>query len=305
MPTVSVIIPTYNRVDILPRAVESVLDQQYADFELLVVDDGSTDGTVSMLESYDDPRLRVISHETNEGASAARNTGIRRANGEFVAFLDSDDEWHPEKLQRQLKRYETAPPSCVAVYCDFEYELDGPTGELLTTAASVLSVADDDRPTEGGEELAGEILADHLQSGAGSTLLVETDTARATGGFDEQLDWFQDPDFLLRVIQLGSVAHVDEPLVTRYETGSPAASTAAQADARFLEKHESLVETAEQDGYRIEPAHELLLAKLYLQDGGFGEALTHLRNARLPPRHWPGVVWSLGSGLRNGSPGHS
>lgn len=300
MPTVSVVIPTYNRSDVLPRAVDSVLDQTYEDFEVLVVDDGSDDGTLSLLDSYDDPRLRVVTHGTNRGANVARNTGTEHVNGEFVAFLDSDDEWHPQKLNRQLARYQSAPDECVAVYCDFEYNLDGTSGRLLSAAASVLSRADDDdRPKEGGKELSGEILADYLHSGAGSTLLVETSVARAIDGFDEELDRFQDPDFLLRVIQEGYLGYVDRPLVTRHETGSPPAETVERADEQFIAKHASLVRAAERDGYDVQAAHDLLLTKLYLQEGDFVDAARYLKNARLEPRHLPGVLWSAGSGLKD------
>jgi len=299
MPTVSVVVPTYNRSEVLPRAVDSVLEQTYEDFELVVVDDGSDDGTLTLLDSYDDPRLRVITHGTNRGANVARNTGIEHANGEFVAFLDSDDEWHPDKLAQQLARYDSAPERCVAVYCDFQYELDGITGRLLKTVASVLSLADGDRPKEGGSELSGEILADHLHSGAGSTLLVETSVARDIDGFDQNLDRFQDPDFLLRVIQEGYLGYVDQPLVTRHETGSPPAETVERADEQFIAKHGSLVHAAERDGYDVQEAHDLLLAKRYLQEGAFLDAARYVRNARLEPRHLPGVVWSAGSGLRN------
>ncbi|PSP18272.1 glycosyl transferase family 2, partial [Halobacteriales archaeon QH_10_67_13] len=198
MPRVSVVVPTYNRATELPRALESVLQQTYRDLELLVVDDGSTDETRSVLAAIDDPRLRVITHETNRGANVARNTGIEHADGELIAFLDSDDEWDRRKLHHQLARYETGPPDCVAVYCGFETELGGVVGRFMSAVARVLATADEERPKEGGEALVGEILADHLHSGAGSTLLVTAAVARDIGGFDEELDRFQDPDFLLR-----------------------------------------------------------------------------------------------------------
>lgn len=299
MPGVSVIIPTYNRASVLPRAIDSVLDQTFEDFELFVVDDGSTDGTLTVLDSYDDERLRVITHGTNRGANVARNTGIEHANGEFIAFLDSDDAWHPEKLGRQLGRYESAPSDCVAVYCDFERETAGIRGTMCSAAASVLSVADDDRPKEGSKELSGEILADYLHSGAGSTLLVETAVAREIDGFDESLDRFQDPDFLLRVVQEGYLGYVDRQLVTRYETGTPPAATVEHADERFIGKHASLVGAAERDGYDVQAAHDLLLAKLYFQEGAFPQAALYLQSANLEPRHLPGVLWSVGSGVRN------
>ncbi len=98
---VSVIIPTYNRAALVAEAVASVLAQTWRDFEVLVVDDGSTDGTIEALAPYAS-RLRLLRRESRGGVSAARNTGIKAARGEWLAFLDSDDLWLPEKLSRQM-----------------------------------------------------------------------------------------------------------------------------------------------------------------------------------------------------------
>lgn len=95
------IIPTHNRADVLGRAVASVLAQTWTDFELIVVDDGSTDHTAAVLAEFDDPRLTGM-HQENKGVSAARNLGIRASSGRFIALLDSDDSWLPDKLARQL-----------------------------------------------------------------------------------------------------------------------------------------------------------------------------------------------------------
>ena len=94
-PTVSVIIPTYNRAHLVGRAIKSVLNQTYRDFEIIVVDDGSTDNTKDIIKEFQkkDKRIKYIPYEKNKGGSAARNTGIKAAKGEYIAFLDSDDEW--------------------------------------------------------------------------------------------------------------------------------------------------------------------------------------------------------------------
>ena len=97
---VSVIIPSYNRAQILHRAIDSVLCQTYRDTEILVIDDGSSDNTLEVLDQYDS-EVQVIS-QSNTGAAAARNNGINKARGEFIAFLDSDDEWMPHKLEKQI-----------------------------------------------------------------------------------------------------------------------------------------------------------------------------------------------------------
>jgi glycosyltransferase involved in cell wall biosynthesis len=106
---VSVVLPTFNRGYCLERAIRSVLGQTYPDWELIVVDDGSTDDTQAVLESFKDPRIRVFRHSVNRGVAAARNTGLAAARGEFIAFLDSDDEWRPDKLTKQLDVMTRAP----------------------------------------------------------------------------------------------------------------------------------------------------------------------------------------------------
>ena len=102
-PPISVIIPVHNRAKLILRALASVRAQTYAEFEILVVDDGSTDGLSETLGQLDEPRLRVLRHTLRQGAASARNTGIRASTGEYLAFLDSDDEWMPNKLERQLE----------------------------------------------------------------------------------------------------------------------------------------------------------------------------------------------------------
>lgn len=114
-PLVSVVIPTYNRAHMLKDAIDSVLAQTYPNFELLVVDDGSTDDTQALLESYG--RRIIAIHQSNKGVSAARNRGIRSASGELIAFLDSDDYWRPEKLAVQLDFFMTRPET---VLCQTE-----------------------------------------------------------------------------------------------------------------------------------------------------------------------------------------
>ena len=103
-PTVSVIIPEYNRSKLLSLAIESALNQTYQDLEIIVIDDGSTDNTKEVVEGFikQDSRVKYIQHENNKGASAARNTGIMSAKGEYIAFLDSDCQWMPEKIEKKF-----------------------------------------------------------------------------------------------------------------------------------------------------------------------------------------------------------
>ena len=116
-PSVSVILPTYNRAACLNRSIDSVLNQSFAEFELIVVDDGSTDETESLVASYGDSRVVYVRLQQNRGLSAARNAGLERARGRFLAFQDSDDEWYSNKLEVGLKAFANNPQASV-VYSD-------------------------------------------------------------------------------------------------------------------------------------------------------------------------------------------
>ena len=105
-PLVTVIIPVYNRAFTIRRAIDSVLDQSYKELELIIVDDCSLDNTVQIVKSYRDKRINLICLPKNCGANTARNTGLRAAKGEYIAFQDSDDEWFKEKLEIQIEYME-------------------------------------------------------------------------------------------------------------------------------------------------------------------------------------------------------
>jgi len=117
-PVVSVIVPTFNRAHLLPRALESILRQDFGDFEVLVIDDGSSDTTPEVVSSYVQADARVISlvQAENSGVSAARNRGLQAARGDLIAFLDSDDEWLPGKLRRQVAYFAHAPAEVGMLY---------------------------------------------------------------------------------------------------------------------------------------------------------------------------------------------
>jgi len=107
-PLVSVILPTFNRTHYIERAVTSILKQSYADLEIIIVNDASVDNTSEIVCSLRDERIKVICHEKNKGLAAARNTGINNSRGEFITFLDDDDEWLPEKIIKQLAVFESS-----------------------------------------------------------------------------------------------------------------------------------------------------------------------------------------------------
>ena len=108
-PFVSILIPTYNRAYCLDRSISSVLSQSFRDLELIIVDDGSTDGTAEMLKGYADERIRVVVHGNNRGVAAAKNTGLDNARGDWIGILDSDDEYLPGALERLVDRIKSIP----------------------------------------------------------------------------------------------------------------------------------------------------------------------------------------------------
>ena len=199
-PFVSVIITTYNRKELVSRAAVSVLTQTYENIECIVVDDCSTDGTLDYLTqlSQQDQRIRIISHKENRHLAAARNTGIYASLGEFVAFLDDDDMWLPQKLEKQIQLMESVQHNVGLVYCWFDtYSGDKVVGTR--------------RPNLHGDIFDHLLLSQPL--GNGSTLLVRKQVFDHVGGFDESLSRGIDGDFIRRVAINYEIEYVPEVLV--------------------------------------------------------------------------------------------
>lgn len=232
-PSVTVVIPAYNRAGSIRIAVESVLRQSFTDFEVVVVDDGSSDDTLGALLEITDSRLRIIRHETNKGAGAARNTGIAAARGRWIAFQDSDDEWLPLKLEKQMRRINEAGQNCVVCYCGFVILESSGNRTRLTYVPGEIN-----GPIEG--EISSTILSTNFTTT--QTLVVRADMIADTGGFDEELPALEDWELMIRLTTLGQVAFIDEPLVLqRFSENSITRSREKRAHARALiiKKHRS------------------------------------------------------------------
>ena len=202
-PRVSVVIPTFNRPVLIKRALWSVFEQTFDDFEVLLVDDGSTDETPEVLAAFRDVRLRTVGLEQNQGGARARNVGIERARGEWVAFLDSDDTWLPEKLERQLALADSDRTASV-FYCSC-YRDDPKRGRYIQT--------DQDIPN--GDPLEG-LLRDRRPKTT-SVFLVKRDVLRQLGGFDEAFPSSQDIDLWLRLARAGNrFRGLNDPLAVKY-----------------------------------------------------------------------------------------
>ena len=197
-PLVSVIIPTYNRADLVRQAVASVKAQTYRDFEIVVVDDGGTDGTYEVLSAG--PELRVLRHPHRRGVAAARNLGVAAARGEWLAFLDSDDLWLPDKLARQILLLEGQP-------------------ELLICQTDETWVRRGVRVNKPAahRKVAGQIFLPSLARCmiSPSAVMLHRRLLQDHGAFDETLPAAEDYDLWLRLTWRYEVGLVDEPLVIK------------------------------------------------------------------------------------------
>lgn len=213
---VSVVIPTYNRARSIQRAVFSVLNQSYANLELLVVDDASTDKTLELLAAIDDPRLRVLRQPKNAGASAARQAGILAAKGDLIAFQDSDDFWLPEKLETQMRVFADLPEDYVAIFHsmiiygrDFE-------GKDKRFGARRASCEPGPRVTVRDGDMSETFLWGNFMGPP--TVLLKKAAYHAAGGFDFRLRNHNDWDFHIRLSRVGKIKFIDQPLMIVYNS---------------------------------------------------------------------------------------
>ncbi len=208
MPDVAVVIPTHDRCALLALTLRSVLWQRDVELEVVVVDDGSSDDTAGMVAGLGDTRVRLVRHPTALGVSAARNRGIAEARGAWVAFLDDDDLWAPDKLARQLQAARG-------------------TGRAWAYAGAV-SVDEHLRVVEGGPPLPPERIVELLgrynpMPVGASNVLVRADVLTRAGPFDTRLRRSEDWDMWIRLARLGQPAWVRQPLVAyRMHAGSNA-----------------------------------------------------------------------------------
>ncbi|WP_142124358.1 glycosyltransferase [Pseudoxanthomonas sp. 3HH-4] len=257
---VSVIIPTYNRRDLLPRAIDSVLAQTRRVDEIIVVDDGSTDGTADMLQARYGERVKHV-WQSNAGVSAARNHGLRLARGRYLALLDSDDEWLPEKTALQVAFLESRPDFGMVV-CDVE-RIDGDYRHIdVFHRREVIR--------ENGWALRWLL---HNPALIPASVMLRRQVVDQLGGFDETLRTAEDLEFHLRVARHWPIGVVEQALV------------------RAMRGHEGLsAASSTYDDYVRVVEAAVASARGSLDDGELDAALagTYLRNARgmLIRRRW-------------------
>ena len=205
-PLVSVIIPAYNRAGIICETIENVLQQTYANLELIIVDDGSTDDTQSVLKSYGS-RIQWVSQK-NAGPAAARNRGIRMAKGEIIAFQDSDDAWHPTKIERQVSLLQRAGDSVSCCLCNTTLQFAD--GRVMTSFYHAWIEPSYD---EGIWINVAEVLTTRFVM-FNQAVAIRRSVLAKTGGFDETLRFLEDYELPLRLSLEGPWGFIREPLVT-------------------------------------------------------------------------------------------
>lgn len=204
MPAVTVIIPTYNSARFLLGAIQSVQQQSVSDWELIIVDDGSTDGTGEQIaQQVHDSRVRVI-RQPNHGDAAARNTGILASQSPWLAFLDADDLWKPDKLQRQLLVM-SAHPEVSVVYCGIEVETLSPAGDSISRSTV-------EPPEILENSLYEELLIRNVITGSHSSVMIRREVFELAGLFDERFR-ISDIDLWIRLALKHSFFGILEPLV--------------------------------------------------------------------------------------------
>jgi len=267
---VSVVIPTYNDADVLPRAIESVLNQTHENLELIVVDDASTDDTEEVVKQYKekDSRVRYIKHDKNRERSAARNTGIEHAKKPLIAFLDSDDEWLPEKLEHQISYLREKGNEWVGVYCNQKLANQDKNNRILISPGKNL-------PKEGGEEVIKSVLLGKI-NGPGSNLLIRKSIAKKIGGFDELMNRHEDYDFVIKMLKIGKLAYLDEELSTIDKSkAKPSAKNMLEGKQRLLNNSREVIKSFEKEGYPIRSYQYAGLLNYFLKEGKYSIAFKY------------------------------
>lgn len=198
MPKVSIIIPAYNSLTYLPTAINSVFRQTFQDFELVIIDDGSSDKTADWVSCLTESQIKLISQD-NQGASTARNIGIANSEGEYIAFLDADDLWRPSKLTKQVERLDNLPQvGLVHCWTEFTNAQGDKTGKVMTSY---------------GEGTVWKEMVLYNLLRCGSTPMIRRTCFESLGVFDTALKYAEDWDMWIRIASQYEFSIINEPLV--------------------------------------------------------------------------------------------
>ncbi|MBC7234210.1 MAG: glycosyltransferase [Chloroflexi bacterium] len=251
---VSVIITCYNDAEYVAGAIENALAQEYTPLEVIIVDDGSTDESVQVIAPYTtDPRVRVIRHHENRGLPAARNTAIRQAHGEYIAFLDADDRWLPGKVAAQVA-FLRAHPTVGMCYT---------RARLVTPEGRDLGITHPFSPTDDRRATLRRLF---IQGGGGippSTVMVRREVFDVVGLFNERLRMRQDRELWTRIAAQFAIARLDEALALKTQRPNSLGANAVRGAEYTIASTEELVRQFPE----LAPLRGKRLARLYLQIG--------------------------------------
>jgi glycosyltransferase involved in cell wall biosynthesis len=203
MVAVSIIIPTYNRSGFIHSAITSILSQTFQDYEIVIVDDGSIDNTESVVDSFSCAKIKYIKHDSNRGEATSRNTGIKHSHGEFIAFLDDDDEWMPEKLDRQITLMSQHGKQVGGIYTGI-LTIDRDSGDLVEQII----------PQKRGY-IYDDLLVENCVF-TPSTVLLRRECFTKVGLFDRNITYGPDYDMWIRIAKEYQFEYIKEPLVKYY-----------------------------------------------------------------------------------------
>jgi glycosyltransferase involved in cell wall biosynthesis len=284
---VSVVVPTHDRAAVLPRAIESVLAQRYDRLELLVCDDGSTDGTERVVASYDDDRIRYLPGE-NHGANAARNRGIEAASGDLVSFLDSDDEYHPTYLERVVETLRGEPSVCAGAFTSYRKVRGGEPYDLIR--------ARDGRVTHEDVVRANVV-------GGFSCTTFRAEVFDRVGPLREDLASSQDYEFFLRVSRDHYLIGIPEVLVTTHSDGE---RISTDIERKLAGQRVIIEEYGDEITDARRAQHHYIRGQLYADAGEMDEAVREFADAvRTDPWTWRYYYYLIGARLGSRSYGRA
>lgn len=273
-PLVSVIIPAYNRPNTLSRAIDSVLNQTYENIEIIVVDDNNENSeyrkeTEKCMQKYESNcKLRYLKHKHNKNGAAARNTGISNSNGDYVAFLDDDDEFMPKKLDLQVNKLEKLDESWGAIY----------TGFIIKKENKVLLMSQ--ALFEGNFKT--KVLLMGFNIGSTSTLLVRKKVLDELNGFDESFKRHQDWEFLIRFFRKYKLAAINDILTIIHQNGMnwPKGASLEETKMKYLKSfREDIISLPIEIQNEVYKKHLLEIARTYFKERKFLKGRYFLKEA--------------------------
>lgn len=248
-PLVSIIVPTFNRAQLVAEAIKSVLNQTYGNFEIIIIDDYSTDNTAELIGKINDDRISYFCLNKNQGAPAARNIGLKKASGQLIAFLDSDDQWVSTKLEKQVALFEREQHIGL-VYTGIKF-INNQSERVLV-------------PKVRGDISKNILMKNYV--GPTSSVLIKKALIDKVGGFDNTLPSCQDWDLFIRIGQICEIDYIAEPLVLYFEHGGTRISTNSKAVVKgHLKIHSKYHRLIKALSINEKKKHFLNMGKLFLK----------------------------------------